>query len=327
VALSPCRKTENECPDLGVCLRGPISVSRFHKRIVRASGEQRSIARTPPQVRRGRPTDNRPCAARSALPLLRRPHVRHRDLRSRPPATSPANCASRRNQDRYLMIANTISRIIAYAPRWSSTGDAAARLTRLRRCPVIAFEAVCVAKTPRRHRSFKADHPIWRLQQHHPCASTASARPPRPHQTAIARGTASPLLPAGSFRGGFRTTAPGATGNVATGPSSETLHKSGHSGSLAIDATKATSQPLAVTPVIGIRRMVERRRAHYKVRMRPPRQVTIFEPISSSTSFPIDALRRVQKGKRPGRPTPRSLSFRHARQHPACERTVTDETR
>src|SRR5882757_9440934 len=32
-----------------------------------------------------------------------------------------------------------------------------------------------------------------------------------------------------SFLGGFRTTAPGASGNVATGPSSETLHTSGHS--------------------------------------------------------------------------------------------------
>jgi hypothetical protein len=42
VALSPCRKTENECPDLGVCLQLPISVSRFHKRIVRASGTKRA---------------------------------------------------------------------------------------------------------------------------------------------------------------------------------------------------------------------------------------------------------------------------------------------
>jgi hypothetical protein len=89
----------------------------------------------------------------------------------------------------------------------------------------IAFEPPCVAETQRRRRSFKADHPIWRPQQHHPRASTASARPPRPDQIAIARGTASPRLPAGSFPGGFRTTAPGASGTVSLGPSSETLHR------------------------------------------------------------------------------------------------------
>ncbi len=31
-APSPYRKTEDEEPDFGVCLRGPILVSRFHKR-------------------------------------------------------------------------------------------------------------------------------------------------------------------------------------------------------------------------------------------------------------------------------------------------------
>src|SRR5262249_5054795 len=31
-ARSPYRKTEDEDPDFGVCLRGPILVSRFHKR-------------------------------------------------------------------------------------------------------------------------------------------------------------------------------------------------------------------------------------------------------------------------------------------------------
>src|SRR5207245_7041071 len=44
--------------------------------------------------------------------LLRRPHVRHRDFRARLPATPPANRASHGRQDRYLMSASTISRII-----------------------------------------------------------------------------------------------------------------------------------------------------------------------------------------------------------------------
>jgi hypothetical protein len=38
-------------------------------------------------------------AARPALPLRWRPHVRHRGLRGRLPATPPSNRASRRNQD------------------------------------------------------------------------------------------------------------------------------------------------------------------------------------------------------------------------------------
>jgi hypothetical protein len=39
-ALSACRKTEDEGPDFGVCLCGPISASRFDKRIARASGAE-----------------------------------------------------------------------------------------------------------------------------------------------------------------------------------------------------------------------------------------------------------------------------------------------
>jgi hypothetical protein len=48
-----------------------------------------------------------------ALCLLRRPHVHHRDFRSRQPAASSAGRTYRRNQDRHLMSANTTSRIIA----------------------------------------------------------------------------------------------------------------------------------------------------------------------------------------------------------------------
>ena len=43
VALSPYRKTEDESADFGVCLHGPISVSRFHKHSVRASSAKRAV--------------------------------------------------------------------------------------------------------------------------------------------------------------------------------------------------------------------------------------------------------------------------------------------
>src|SRR5262249_41384120 len=75
-------------------------------------------------------------AARPPLPLLRRPHVRHRNFRARPPAASSAHRTSRRNQDRHLMIASTISRIIARVSCWSSTGNATARPNRSTALPM-----------------------------------------------------------------------------------------------------------------------------------------------------------------------------------------------
>src|SRR6266436_8607055 len=64
-------------------------------------------------------------ATRPALPLLRRPHVRHRDLRRRLPTTLPADG----NEDRYLMseTATFHTRTTKGFPRWSMTGYAAAR--------------------------------------------------------------------------------------------------------------------------------------------------------------------------------------------------------
>ena len=70
--------------------------------------------------------DRQGTAARMPLPLLRRPHVHHRDFRARSPAASSTDRTSRRNQDRYLMIATTISRIIVRVSRWSPTGNAPA---------------------------------------------------------------------------------------------------------------------------------------------------------------------------------------------------------
>src|ERR1700716_1041382 len=62
---------------------------------------------------------------RPALPLLWRPHVRHRDLRCRLPTTLPADG----NEDRYLMseTATFRTRTTKGFPRWSMTRYAAAR--------------------------------------------------------------------------------------------------------------------------------------------------------------------------------------------------------
>src|ERR1700731_3589352 len=73
----------------------------------------------------GRNRSSGGAATRPALPLLRRPHVRHRDLRRRLPTPLPADG----NEDRYLMseTATSRTRTTKGFPRWSMTGYAAAR--------------------------------------------------------------------------------------------------------------------------------------------------------------------------------------------------------
>jgi hypothetical protein len=68
-------------------------------------------------------------SARPPMPLLRRSHAHHRDLRGRLPTTSQADRTSRPNQDRHVMSASTSSRAqtVERFPRWSSTGYPGAR--------------------------------------------------------------------------------------------------------------------------------------------------------------------------------------------------------
>src|SRR5882672_7206217 len=75
--------------------------------------------------RGGRNRSGGGAGTRPALPLLWRPHVRHRDLRCRLPTTLPADG----NEDRYLMseTATFRTRTTKGFPRWSMTRYAAAR--------------------------------------------------------------------------------------------------------------------------------------------------------------------------------------------------------
>ena len=57
-------------------------------------------------------------------------------------------------------------------PRWSSTGNAAARPDA---CPALHLRSSRIAETQRQHRSFKPDLPIEHPQSQDPCALTASA--------------------------------------------------------------------------------------------------------------------------------------------------------
>jgi hypothetical protein len=83
----------------------------------RACGRDRSVDRT---------------AARPPLPLLRRPHDHHRDLRGRLPAAPSSEPASCRNQNRHVMSTTTASNTRSADPvsRWPLPGHASARPNR-----------------------------------------------------------------------------------------------------------------------------------------------------------------------------------------------------
>jgi hypothetical protein len=70
------------------------------------------------------------------------------------------------------MSVDASSHTTARFPRWSSTGNAAARPNT---CPAWAFEVVRSAKTQRQHRSFNPSYRIQYPQSQHPRALTASA--------------------------------------------------------------------------------------------------------------------------------------------------------
>jgi len=98
-------------------------------------------------------------AARAPMPLLWRPHDRHRDFQGRLPAPSPANRASRRSQDRHLMIVNS-SRTSAHFPRWSLTSNAAAQPDR---CPALHLRRPA---SPKRSASTAHSKPITQSGAH-----------------------------------------------------------------------------------------------------------------------------------------------------------------
>jgi hypothetical protein len=98
-------------------------------------------------------------ATRPALPLLWRPHVRHRDLRCRLPTTLPADG----NQDRYLMSENR------NIPHPNHQRPSSLVIDQIRRCSAqhlsgIAFRTACIRETHRQRYPIKADQPNLRAQ-------------------------------------------------------------------------------------------------------------------------------------------------------------------
>src|SRR5450432_621460 len=161
----------------------------------RTPGPGRACVRRSRRDRAGDRPANRP-----ALPPLWRPHVCHRDLRARLPATTPSNRASRRNQDRHLMSADAASRtrIVKRASRWSKPSHGDAR-------PNSDPSALSTALSVMKIILFAAQAGPRPTSGHYHVAATLL---PRVHRDQIAIARRPPTQPpARSFTGGFRTTA------------------------------------------------------------------------------------------------------------------------
>ena len=137
-----------------------------------------------------------------ALPLLRRPHVRHRDLRGGLPTPPPADG----NGVRYLMSETETfrTRITKGFPRWSTTRCAADRPNT---CPALHSAPRASPKRIADGTQSKPIGPNLRAKQRHRAPPT-SAHPQPSNQISIARGRRPTQPHARSFTGGFRTTAP-----------------------------------------------------------------------------------------------------------------------
>ena len=140
------------------------------------------VPATEPAGRRGR------CdGARPAVPLLRRPHARHRDLRARhPPAPSPVG-ACRRHQDRHVMSTIALSDTIALLARWSATGCDDARAMK-RRDTTFAAPIMPVAYRYRCLQPAQTRSPTAAIDSAQAPIPLPPPEPPRPNPHS-ARGT------------------------------------------------------------------------------------------------------------------------------------------
>jgi hypothetical protein len=109
---------------------GPFANGSRAENVVRA----RELLVAPPpsdnKSREGnRNRSRRPIGALAPLPLLRRPHAHHRNLRARQRTPISADVADGRHQDRHIMsgIAQHPPRKAASHPRWPSAGHDGAR--------------------------------------------------------------------------------------------------------------------------------------------------------------------------------------------------------
>ena len=162
----------------------------------------------------------------ASLPVLRWPHVHHRNLRTRRLTTKPADQATTEIPDRHVMTT------IAPSPISASRFVLSAALERhehaLARIPTFGRNTCASASLQSRSIDrMRADYARYDVERRSVriAAPTRPMRPSNPHS--VCR-TLPCSLPALSFFGGFRTPAAGARRAVVIRPASETLHRSGH---------------------------------------------------------------------------------------------------
>ena len=84
-----------------------------------------------------------------SMPLLRRPHDHHRDLRARLPAETPDHTGSGGDQDRHIMTSSPpIERHYCTIPRQNPHSARGIHRPRHRRCPPPAISCLGVFRTP-----------------------------------------------------------------------------------------------------------------------------------------------------------------------------------
>ena len=194
------------------------------KHRARASAPRRARGRRPNATRAEAESEHRKTRDCAAMPVLRRPHDHHRNLRRR---ASCAPAIAEPDHDRHLMIA-----VAAFPASLCRSSSPPAAAGAGRRCPFTirasSFSPALRAKRATRssllNQARRILVPIDKARCFRPPRSAcpiphAPSNPHRPRST-----QQRPILPAVSSMGGFRTPAPRPSLAVCNGPASETLH-------------------------------------------------------------------------------------------------------
>ena len=126
-------------------------------------------AGAPKRTRDAQSSDRRTAGADAAMPMLRRPHDRHRDLRARLRAETAAHTAPGGNQDRHLMMLSpSIQQCSNARHSWLSAGTDQARIGALHSTavapPILSRPAQFARSSRRRRPCFAASRSRQPLQ-------------------------------------------------------------------------------------------------------------------------------------------------------------------
>src|SRR5262249_32721001 len=153
------------------------------------------------------------------MPLLRRPHDHHRDLRARCNATASADRAGDPHQDRYLMITSRLRKNVRSPRRFSSGHGTVRRDIRLSRQTTQTFAMLVPARRPFSSRCTVRQLVLSRR----PPSAAVRAAPKSPYRALHPTRPASRVFLPWSLS----DAGPGVRRPFRDGPSSESLPKTG----------------------------------------------------------------------------------------------------